>query len=291
MFETFSDISTDVDANNAASDFIKNKILQTVKDPEKAKKLLPTQYYARRPLCDGGYYEQFNRDNVSVVSLKETPISRITPKGIQTSDGTEHEVDMIIFATGFDAVDGNYTRCQIKGRDGKSLKDHWSAQGATSYLGLSIPGFPNLFMITGPNGPFSNIPPAIETHVEFISDTIELAKKTSPTKPPVIEATDEAEEEWTKLCDEMSKDSLFRKTDSWIFGANITGKKNAVLFFFGGLGPYRKLLREVVEDGYKGFKPFDAAIESVTAGVELKQADQYIEFANEDEKPSNVISA
>lgn len=136
MFETFGDITTDVAANNAASEFIKNKIRATVKDPEKAEKLMPTQLYARRPLCDGGYYEQFNRDNVSIVSLKDTPITKITPKGIETSDGTEHEVDVIIFATGFDAVDGNYTRCQIKGRGGKSLKDHWSSRGATSYLGM-----------------------------------------------------------------------------------------------------------------------------------------------------------
>jgi cyclohexanone monooxygenase len=289
MFETFSDISTDVAANNAASEFIKNKIRATIKDPEKARKLLPTQYYARRPLCDGGYYKQFNRDNVSVVSLKDTPISKITPKGIETSDGTEHEVDVIIFATGFDAVDGNYTRCQIKGRDGKSLKEHWSLRGATSYLGLSIPGFPNLFMITGPNGPFSNIPPAIETHVEFISSIIEEAYKQSSPNDPVIEATSEAEDEWTELCDEMSKDSLFRKTDSWIFGANVAGKKNAVLFYFGGLGPYRKLVREVAEKGYKGYKPFGGPIGVTT--ISEKQADEHIEFAEKDEKQDSVIRA
>lgn len=291
MFETFNDITTDVDANIAAQDFIKNKIRQTITDPEKARKLLPTQYYARRPLCDGGYYKQFNRDNVSVVSLKDTPISTITSKGIKTSDGTEHDVDMIIFATGFDAVDGNYTRCQIKGRDGKSLKDHWAVRGATSYLGLSIPGFPNLFMITGPNSPFSNIPPAVETHVEFISDIIEKAEKTASEKRPVVEATEEAEEEWTELCDEISKNSLFRKTDSWIFGANIAGKKNAVLFFFGGLAPYRKILREVVEKGYKGYKPFLVAVESSGSVMETKQADQHIEFANQEEKPSTFVSA
>lgn len=292
MFETFNDITTDADANIAAQDFIKNKIRQTVTDPEKARKLLPTQYYARRPLCDGGYYKQFNRDNVSVVSLKDTPITKITPKGVKTSDGIEHEVDMIIFATGFDAVDGNYTRCQIKGRNGKSLKDHWSVRGATSYLGLSVPGFPNLFMITGPNGPFSNIPPAVETHVEFISDTIEKADQISSTNRPIVEATEEAEEEWTQLCDEISKNSLFRKTDSWIFGANIAGKKNAVLFFFGGLGAYRKILREVVEKGYKGYKPFlGAAVEIPGPAIEAKQADQHIEFAEQEERPSDFVDA
>ncbi|KAE9975207.1 hypothetical protein EG327_008520 [Venturia inaequalis] len=290
MFETFNDITTNVDANIAAQDFIKNKIRQTVTDPEKARKLLPTQYYARRPLCDGGYYKQFNRDNVSVVSLKDTPITTITPKGIKTSDGVEHEVDMIIFATGFDAVDGNYTRCQIKGRNGKSLKDHWSVRGATSYLGLSIPGFPNLFMITGPNGPFSNIPPAVETHVEFISAIIDSVDKTSSTRKAVVKATEEAEEGWTDLCDEISKNSLFRKTDSWIFGANIAGKKNSVLFFFGGLGPYRKILRDVVEKGYKGYKPFLEAAEPWGSKMETKQADEHIEFANQEENSSAFTS-
>lgn len=176
MFETFGDISLDEAANNSASDFIKRKIRETVKDPEKARKLMPTQLYARRSLCDAGYYQQFNRDNVEVVSLHDTPIEEITPAGIRTADGKEHVLDMIIFATGFDAVDGNYTRIQIQGRGGQSLKTHRSTQGPTSYLGVSVPDFPNLFMVTGPNGPFCNIPPAIETHVEFNSDIIEVAE-------------------------------------------------------------------------------------------------------------------
>ena len=275
MFETFGDISLDEAANNSASDFIKRKIRKTVKDTEKARKLMPTQLYARRPLCDAGYYQQFNRDNVEVVSLHETPIEEITPAGIRTADGKEHILDMIIFATGFDAVDGNYTRIQIQGRGGESLKKHWSTQGPTSYLGVCVPDFPNLFMITGPNGPFCNIPPAIETHVEFISEIIEVAENRSRLKAvlngatsnghsngckgyghPVIEATRDAEEHWTNLCDELSANSLFRKTDSWIFGANVQGKKHAVLFYFAGLSAYRKELKEVVASGYKGFKSF-----------------------------------
>lgn len=131
-------------------------------------------------------------------------------------------------------------------------------------------------MITGPNGPFCNIPPAIETHVEFISTAIAKAEK-STSKAPVIEATSEAEDEWTDLCDKISQASLFRKTDSWIFGANIAGKKNAVLFYFGGLGAYRKVLREVAGSGYKGYKPFLDGVEATT-GVQ-KQAVEHIEFA------------
>jgi cation diffusion facilitator CzcD-associated flavoprotein CzcO len=249
MFETFGDIVTNEAANKEAADFIKEKILQTVKDPEKARKLLPTQMYARRPLCDAGYYEQFNRENVEVVSLHDTPIDSITPAGILTADGKEHNFDMIIFATGFDAVDGNYTRIAIEGRHG-SLKTHWEANGPTSYLGMSVPGFPNMFMITGPNGPFCNLPPAIETQVEFISDTIRQLEERPSS---VIEATVEAEREWMAECDRLSVDSLFRKTDSWIFGANVPGKKHAVLFYFAGLAPYRKVLRDVVENGWRGY--------------------------------------
>lgn len=276
MFETFGDISTNEDANNAAADFIKRKIMATVKDPDKARKLLPTQLYARRPLCDAGYYQQFNRENVEVVSLHETPIDQITPAGIRTSDGTEHKVDMLIFATGFDAVDGNYTRLAIQGRGGQTLKEHWADNGPTSYLGTSIPSFPNLFMLLGPNGPFCNIPPAIETQVEFVSDIIASVEQRKPASAserhdsfvgeertaqmngtkrsgPVIEATTQAEEDWTVLCDQVSKDSLFRKTDSWIFGSNVPGKKHAVMFYFGGLRPYRKILSEVESEGWKGF--------------------------------------
>lgn len=140
MFETFGDISTDEDANTAAAEFIKNKIRETVKDQEKARRLTPTQRYARRPLCDAGYYQQFNRENVDIVNIKENPITRFTANGILTEDGTEHKLDMAIFATGFDAVDGNYTRLRIHGRHGQSLKDHWNDIGPQSYLGVSVPG-------------------------------------------------------------------------------------------------------------------------------------------------------
>lgn len=128
MFYTFCDITYDAAANEEACKFIRKKIAETVKDPEKARKLTPHDFYARRPLCDGGYYQQFNRDNVDIVDLKETPIEEITEKGIKTSDSKVHELDVIIFATGFDAVDGNYTRIAIKGRGGQSLKVDMSSR-------------------------------------------------------------------------------------------------------------------------------------------------------------------
>ncbi|KAK5078566.1 hypothetical protein LTR64_003020 [Lithohypha guttulata] len=264
MFWTFNDLTMDPAANDEACNFIKSKIKETVKDQEKARKLLPNEYYARRPLCDAGYYQVFNQDFVDVVALKEEPIVRMTENGIETTKG-HYDLDVLIFATGFDAVDGNYTRVAVKGRNSESLSEHWATVGPESYMGVSVANFPNLFMITGPNGPFSNIPPAIEIHVEFIADTIALAEKnhqhqTQPQpnneKGAIVEATLEAERGWTDLCNEYSKDSLFRKSPSWIFGANVPGKKYSSLFFFGGLKDYREKLQKMVDGGYVGYKPF-----------------------------------
>ncbi|OAP57822.1 hypothetical protein AYL99_08560 [Fonsecaea erecta] len=260
MFGGFSDIATDRQANEAACTFIRKKIAQIVRDPQKAKKLMPHDYYARRPLCDGGYYEQFNRDNVEIVDVNETPITKITADGIQVSDGTVHKLDVIIFATGFDAIDGNYNRLRIRGRHGKTLKEHWDPRGPTSYLGVFVPGFPNLCMITGPQGPFSNIPPAIELHVELISQMIERAEEDRRRSggrqehKSVIEALPEAEEEWLQQCEQAAEGSLFKETASWIFGNNVKGKKVALRFFFGGLAKYREAVQAMVDDGYRGFR-------------------------------------
>lgn len=288
MFWTFSDITTNEEANKMAADFIRKKICQTVKDPEKARKLCPTEFYARRPLCDTGYYEQFNRDNVDIIDInkKTNPITEFTPTGIKTADGKVHELDVVICATGFDAVDGNYTRISIQGRNGETLKDHWSSTGPTSYLGIAVPNFPNLFMVTGPNGPFSNLPPAIECHVEIISDLIATAERNSKhlikasdivgktgrtngvkdhsISHGIIEAEPEAERGWTELCDQLSSTSLFRRIDSsWIFGANVPGKKSVTMFWFAGLGPYKEKVQELLDDDMKGFKRFGQINSSV----------------------------
>ena len=171
MFGTFCDIATNPEANEAAAAFIRSKIAEIVKDPETARKLTPTDLYAKRPLCNEGYYETFNRDNVTLVSIKENPIEEITPAGVRTADGVEHELDVLVFATGFDAVDGNYRSMDLRGRGGRHIDEHWT-DGPTSYLGLSTAGFPNMFMILGPNGPFTNLPPSIEAQVDWISELI-----------------------------------------------------------------------------------------------------------------------
>ncbi|EXJ84399.1 hypothetical protein A1O3_05066 [Capronia epimyces CBS 606.96] len=277
MFGGFSDIATNKEANEAACTFIRNKISQIVRDPEKARKLQPHDYYARRPLCDGGYYEQFNRPNVDIVHLGETPITRVTAKGIETTAGL-HELDIIVFATGFDAIEGNYNRIRIRGRNGLSLKDYWDPTGPTSYLGVAVPNFPNLLMITGPQGPFTNLPPAIEAHVDLISRLIEHAEaaaagartqhetsqtgvRLSTSAAPVIEAVAEAEKEWGRECDLEAEGSLFKETASWIFGQNVPGKKYAMRFYFGGLKAFYGHVQRVIDDGYAGFRPMKPVAE------------------------------
>ncbi|MBB6446802.1 flavin-containing monooxygenase [Bacillus benzoevorans] len=244
MFETFSDIATNLESNDAAANFIRKKIQEIVKDPETARKLTPTGLYAKRPLCDNGYYNTYNRDNVTLVSVKDTPIEEITAKGIRTTDG-EYELDVIIYATGFDAVDGNYTKIDMRGRNGITMNEKW-ADGPTGYLGMMNPDFPNHFMILGPNGPFTNLPPSIEAQVEWISDTVNYMVENEIS---TIEPTQEALDEWLATCQEISDQTLFSKGDSWIFGANIPGKKHTVLFYLGGLGNFRKALEET---GFEG---------------------------------------
>jgi cyclohexanone monooxygenase len=249
MFETFCDIATDEAANEEAASFIRRKIAEIVKDPETRRKLTPTDLYARRPLCDSGYYDTFNRPNVSMVSLKETPITHVTEKGIVTADGTLHELDVLILATGFDAVDGNYTRVHISGRDGKSLRDHWS-DGPTSYLGVATTGFPNMFMILGPNGPFTNLPPTIETQVEWIAEAI---RHSSGSDARWLDVRPEIETAWTETCSDIAHQTLFPRAASWIFGANIPGKKRTVMFYLGGLKEFRSISAAETAAGYPGF--------------------------------------
>ncbi|MET7761192.1 NAD(P)/FAD-dependent oxidoreductase [Streptomyces sp. NPDC005393] len=250
MFGTFSDIATHPEANEAAASFIRSKIAEIVKDPETARKLTPTDLYAKRPLCNKDYFETFNRDNVSLVDIKEHPITEITPKGVRTADGAEHELDVLVFATGFDAVDGNYTRMNLRGRDGRHITEQWRT-GPTSYLGVATAGFPNMFMILGPNGPFTNLPPSIETQVEWISDLVKDAEQGDAAS---VEATREAEDGWTATCKEIADMTLFPKAQSWIFGANIPGKTNTVMFYLAGLKSYRAVLEDVASDGYRGFR-------------------------------------
>ena len=246
MFGTFCDIATSQVANDAAADFIKGKIKKIVKDPKVAEKLTPKDLYAKRPLCGNNYYEVYNRDNVTLADVKADPIAEFTPNGIRLESGEEHELDIVIFATGFDAVDGNYVKMDLRGRGGVTMRDTWK-EGPLGYLGMMEVDFPNFFMILGPNGPFTNLPPSIETQVEWIADTICAMEKEGVQS---VEPTVEARDAWVRTCREIADMTLFPKAESWIFGANIPGKKNAVMFYMAGIGNYRNAISAVKEEGY-----------------------------------------
>lgn len=249
MFGTFCDIAIDPAANQAAASFICSKIREIVKDPQTAQKLCPSDLYAKRPVCADGYYESFNRDNVSLVDLKATPIREMTPAGVLTEDGVEHPLDILVLATGFECVEGSYREIDIRGRDDESLNAHWKDEPA-SYLGMTVHGFPNLFMVLGPNSVFSNLPPGIEAQVEWIAQLIGHAEKEGWA---VVDTAREAEETWTATCKEIAGYTLFPQVKSWIFGANVPGRPNRVLFYFGGLAAYRETLSEIAASGYKGY--------------------------------------
>jgi len=202
------------------------------------------------PLEDG-YYEIFNQGNVELVDVKETPIQEITANGVRTEDGKEHEFDALVFATGFDAMTGPYNKIVIKGRDGQKLRDKW-AEGPRTYLGITTAGYPNMFAVTGPQSPsvLTNLPVAIEQHVEWISGII---RHMLDNGLDVVEPTGEAEDEWVKHSQEVAHATLCPQSATWYMGANIPGKPWVFLPYLGGLGPYRQKRDEVPANGYEGF--------------------------------------
>ena len=252
LFASFADIAVDRRANDTVSEFIRSKIREIVKDPDVAEKLVPTDhpFASKRPLIDTDYFDTYNRDNVTLVDIRHAPIQEITPTGIRTEDGF-YELDMIVFATGFDAMTGTYNRIDIRGRNGEKLKDHW-ADGPRAYLGLCTAGFPNLFMITGPGSPsvLSNMPVSIEQHGEFITDAIVHLRDNGLT---VMEADQAAEDAWIDHVNEIASQTMFMLADSWYLGANIPGKPRVFMPYAGGVGVYREKCNDVVAAGYEGF--------------------------------------
>lgn len=249
----YDDLLINEESNETAAEFIRSKIAETVKNPETAQKLMPSYHWGtKRQILDTDYYETYNRDNVSLIDVRGNPIEEITPNGIKTTAG-EEEFDAIVFATGFDGMTGPLFRMDIHGKDGIALKDKWEEGSQTrTYLGLSTNGFPNMFMITGPESPsvLSNMPISIEQHVEWVTDCINYMQKNDID---LIEANEEAEKEWSKHCRDIAEETLYTKTDSWYMGANIEGKARGFLIYLGGVGTYRKICKEVAENGYEGF--------------------------------------
>jgi cyclohexanone monooxygenase len=249
MFKTFNDVGVSRVTNKSVTDFIKKKIHEIVKDPEVAARLTPDQLYARRPLCCDGYYEVYNQANVALIDAEATPIVEVTPHGIKTSDGTVHELDIIVFATGFDAVTGNYLKIDQIGRGGLHLKDKWGERPLT-HLGLMVNGFPNMWTLYGPMGPFTNQPPLHEAQVNFAAAMIQFVLDNDAQ---TIEPRLEAETNWVSTCDDIANQTLFPETNSWINGSNIPGKPVTNFFYMGGSGAYMDLLAAAEESGFSDF--------------------------------------
>ena len=248
----FIDTAIDPAANATAAEFVAGKIREIVKDPEVADILTPKSYpFGTKRLCvDTGYYEVFNRDNVTLVDVSNAPIEAITPTGLRTAEG-DFQLDSIVYAIGFDAMTGALNAIDIRGRGGRPLKEKW-AGGPLTYLGLMVAGFPNLFTITGPGSPsvLSNMVVSIEQHVEWISD---LLAYMGDRQLSVIEASPEAEAGWVAHVNEVADMTLYPKANSWYLGANIPGKPRVFMPYVGGVGVYRQLCDDVAAKGYEGF--------------------------------------
>ncbi len=251
MMATYADFQTSEEANETVSDFIRGKIREIVDDPEVAELLAPKQLFLCKRLCVGtDYYETYNRENVSLVDVSETPIKRITPGGVCVG-GEIFEVDVIVMATGFDAMTGALNRIDIRGAEGRSLREKWE-DGPKTYLGLGIAGFPNMFTITGPGSPsvLSNMIPSIEQHVEWIADCIAHMRDADLAR---IEAETDAEEAWVAHAREVGGLSLRAKCQSWYLGSNIPGKPRVMLPYAGGIPAYTRKCDAVAAAGYEGF--------------------------------------
>src|SRR5205807_1784881 len=205
---------------------------------------------AKRLCIDTGYYETFNRSDVTLVDLRETAITGIVPEGITTTGGTI-EVDAIVFATGFDAMTGSILRIPITGRGGLTMQEKWSG-GPITYLGLAVGGFPNLFTITGPGSPsvFSNMVPSIEQHVDWIADCL---VHLGDHGLGVVEADESAEKSWTDQVHALGDMTIFPKGNSWYMGRNIEGKPDGLMPFAAGTVLYRQICDGVAQSGYQGF--------------------------------------
>jgi cyclohexanone monooxygenase len=249
---TYADILTDKTANATAADFFRAKIRKIVRDPAVADALVPTDYpLGTKRLCvDTDYYATYNRDNVTLVNLRTTPIEEITSRGIRTSE-KEYAVDSLVFAPGFDAMTGALMKIDIRGCEGVTIQKKWE-DGPRTYLGLTMAGFPNLFMITGPGSPsvLSNMIVSIEQHVDWIADCV---THMGARGRPRIEAMRDAEDAWVRHVNEVGHMTLYPLANSWYMGANVPGKPRIFMPYIGGVGVYRQKCDEIAAKGYEGF--------------------------------------
>ncbi len=251
LSSAFSDTLLDPDSNEVVADFVRGKIRSIVVDPHTAELLCPDQTFAcKRPCVDSGYYETFNRDDVSLVSVRDNPIERLTPTGLELADGSSFEFDTIVFATGYDAMTGSLLRIDIRGRNGVRLVDAWAA-GPRTLLGLGVPGFPNLFTVTGPGSPsvLANMITAVEQHVDWIAD---CARWMRARGSATIEADDTAADDWVAHVNDLADGTLYPTCNSWYLGANVPGKPRVFMPVLGW-PQYVARCNEVATSGYAGF--------------------------------------
>ncbi len=252
---TFREAYRDLNANEAANAAFRDGIRDIVEDRETAEKLCPTTYGlgCKRQVLDRNYYDTFNRDNVTLVDVRATPIEAITEQGVRTSE-REHELDVLIYATGYDAMTGALLRANITGRDGRRLADKWE-HGPVTYLGLALSGFPNLFTVTGPGSPsvLCNMIVAIEQHVNWIGDAIDYVRHHGHT---TMEALPAFEDEWVAHVNEVAEGTMYTtpSCNSWYLGANIPGKPRIFMPYVGGYPRYRKRCEDVAANDYEGFQ-------------------------------------
>ncbi len=257
FLRAFGDLALDPVSNEFAAEFVRAKIAEIVDDPQTAALLAPKQTIGCKRLCvDTGYFETFNRDNVELIDVSQAPIERLTPAGLVTG-GREHEFDAIVFATGFDAMTGSILRIDIRGRNGLAIGDAWEA-GPTTYLGLGVVGFPNMFTISGPGSPsvLTNMIVSIEQHVGWIGDCIDHLRSHDLQ---TIEATEEAASLWVDHVNAVAEMTLFTSCNSWYLGANIEGKKRVFMPLIG-YPPYVEMCDRVAANGYEGFALAGASV-------------------------------
>jgi cation diffusion facilitator CzcD-associated flavoprotein CzcO len=252
---SWGDVFFDIEANRMAAQLYGEAVARIVKDPETAASLIPSHPFGcKRPIIDQGYYETFNRENVTLVDLRKAPIVEITSTGIRTEQGHD-DLDVIIYATGFDAMTGALTRIDVRGRDGMSLADFWTSEGPYTYLGIAVAGFPNLFVVQAPGSPSAatNFVAALEQHIEWIGDCIAYMRDNGYRS---IEALPDAQREWIEHTTSLVEPTALAdpSCNSWYNGGNVPGKKRMYMGYTAGIPEYRRRCDEIADAGYTGFK-------------------------------------
>jgi cation diffusion facilitator CzcD-associated flavoprotein CzcO len=251
---TSPELFTDPEVSEEISEFVREKMRERLKDPQLCDMLIPTDYGfgTHRVPLESGYLEVYHRPNVEAVSVKDNPIECVTPDGIRLADGTEHALDVIILATGFDAGSGALTRIDIRGRGGRSLREEWGRDIRTA-MGLMVHGYPNMFTTGAPLAPSAalcNMTTCLQQQTEWISRCIGALEAQGQKQ---IEASQEVQDEWVSHHDEIANATLVTKTNSWYMGSNVDGKPRRLLSYIGGVGRYKQHCEDLADQGYPGF--------------------------------------